>query len=77
MFFMGLWVEAIKNRHFDVEMCAIITETLLFTCVQGSQLESSGLREKSSAYDHHVPFDSRAKLRHFVCTLSSQHDDWI
>jgi hypothetical protein len=40
--------------------------------IQESPMELSGLREKPKAYDHHVTFASRAKLRRFVCTLTAQ-----
>jgi hypothetical protein len=62
-----------ENRHFDVEIRALIIETLLlFALIQESLIELSGLREKPNAYDHHVTFASQAKLRHFVCTLAAQ-----
>jgi hypothetical protein len=73
MLFMGLWVEAMENRYFDVEIRALIIETLLlFALIQESLMELSGLREKPKAYDHHVTFASRAKLRRFVYTLAAQ-----
>jgi hypothetical protein len=70
---MRLWVGAMENRHFDVEIRVLITETLLpFALIQENLMELSGLLEKPNAYDHHVTFASRAKLRHFVCTLAAQ-----
>jgi hypothetical protein len=69
----GLWVEAIENRHFDVELRATIIETLLlFWSVQDSLMALSPLREKAGRYERHVTFASRAKLRRFICTLAAQ-----
>jgi hypothetical protein len=60
-----------ENRHFDVEIRALIIETLLsFALIRENLMELSGLREKPNAYDHYVTFASRAKLRRFVGTLA-------
>jgi hypothetical protein len=62
-----------ENMHFDVDMKALIIETLLlFALIQESLMELSGLREKPNGYDHYVTFASRAKLWRFVCTLAAQ-----
>jgi hypothetical protein len=48
--FMGFGVEAMENRHFDVEIRGLIIETLLlFALIQESLMEVSGLREKPNA----------------------------
>jgi hypothetical protein len=70
---MVLWVEALENCYFRMDMRSTIIETLLlFFCIQGSLMDLTSLCEKPNRRTHHVTFATREKLRWFVCTLAPQ-----